>query len=302
MPSLSHEALLLLFRNRPELAPELLRDALHVLLPSYTEVRLESAELTDVLPAEYRADLVVLLVEGRPVLGIVVEVQLQRDERKRFTWPVYVAGLRARLACPACVLVVTPNEAVADWCRVAIDLGPGGGLSPLVIGPATVPVIHDVALAERDPELAVLSVLAHGQEPHAEMIGRAALLAALRLSDDRQVLYSDLVFAALSQAARTALEELMAGGTYEFQSEFAKKHQAKGRDEGRAEGRVEGRVEGRAKGRAEGRAEAVLDVLEARGIRVSEDARSRILACTDAAQLAAWVRKAVAVASVEELF
>src|SRR5215472_8191035 len=235
MPSLSHEALLLLFRNRPELAPELLRDALHVSLPAYSEARLESADLTDVSPAEYRADLVILLVDGRPVLGIVVEVQLQRDDRKRFTWPVYVAGLRARLGCPACVLVVTPTDAVADWCGAPIDLGPGATLTPLVIGPASVPVIEDAAIADRDPELAVLSVLAHGQKPHAERIGRAALLATLGLSDERQVLYSDLVFAALSQAARTALEDLMAGGNYEFQSEFAKKHQAKGRAEGQAE-------------------------------------------------------------------
>jgi hypothetical protein len=32
--------LLLLFRNRPALAPELLREALQVALPSYSEVRL----------------------------------------------------------------------------------------------------------------------------------------------------------------------------------------------------------------------------------------------------------------------
>jgi hypothetical protein len=38
MPSQLHEALLLLFRNRPSLAPESLREALHVELPSYTEV------------------------------------------------------------------------------------------------------------------------------------------------------------------------------------------------------------------------------------------------------------------------
>src|SRR5215472_11955755 len=181
MPSLSHEALLLLFRNRPELAPELLRDALHVSLPAYSEARLESADLTDVSPAEYRADLVILLVDGRPVLGIVVEVQLQRDDRKRFTWPVYVAGLRARLGCPACVLVVTPTERVASWCREPIELGPGGTFSPLVVGPASVPVIDDVAAAERDPELAVLSCIAHGSEPHAEVLGRSALLAVLRL-------------------------------------------------------------------------------------------------------------------------
>ena len=50
----------------------------------------------------------------------------------------------------------------------------------------------------------------------AEVLGRAALLATLRLSDERQVLYSDLVFAALSEAARAALEDLtgtpMTGG------------------------------------------------------------------------------------------
>src|SRR5260370_12503810 len=220
MPSLSHEALLRLFGNGPELAPGLLRDARHLTLPAYSEVRLEWADLTDVSPAEYRADLVILLVEGKPVLGIVVEVQLQRDDRKRFTWPVYVTGLRARLACPACVLVVTPTDPVAEWCRTPIDLGPGGNLTPWVIGPTSVQIINHVDAANRDPELAVLSVLAHGQEAHAEFIGRAALLATLGLSDDRQVLYSDLVFAALSQAARTALEDLMTGCEYEFQSAF----------------------------------------------------------------------------------
>jgi hypothetical protein len=82
------------------------------------------------------------------------------------------------------------------------------------------------------------------------------------------------------------LEELMAGGNYEFQSEFAKKHQAKGR----------------AEGEAKGRAEALLTLLEARGLRASDEARARILACSDGAQLDAWIRKAVSVATVDELF
>jgi hypothetical protein len=278
MPSLQHEALLLLFRNRPELAPELLRDVLQIALPAYTEARIESAELTDVKPAEYRADLVVLLVDGKPVLAIVVEVQLSPKPEKRLSWPVYVTGLRARLGCPACVLVVTATESVARWCREPIEIGPGNVFSPLVVGPASVPVVEDVAVAECDPELAVLSVMAHGHEAHAERIGRAALLATLRLSDERQLLYSDLVFAALSEAARAALEDLMAGGTYEFQSDFARKHQAKGR------------------------AEALLAVLEARGLRASEDARARILACADTTQLDVWIRKAISVRAVDELF
>jgi hypothetical protein len=75
MPGLSHEALRALFENRPSLAPELLRSALDVPVPSWTEARLQSADLTDIVPTEYRADLVVLLVEEKPVLAIIVEVQ-----------------------------------------------------------------------------------------------------------------------------------------------------------------------------------------------------------------------------------
>jgi hypothetical protein len=112
MPSQLHEALLQLFRNRPVLAPELLRNALHLDLPSYTDVRIDSADLTEVQPAEYRADLVVLLLDGEPVLGIVVEVQLSPDERKRFVWPAYVTNLRARLECPVCLLVVAGDESL----------------------------------------------------------------------------------------------------------------------------------------------------------------------------------------------
>ncbi len=84
MPSMLHEALLQLFRNRPALAPELLREALRVELPEYSEARIDSAELNQIQPTEYRADLVVLLLRGNPVLGIVVEVQLAPDERKSF--------------------------------------------------------------------------------------------------------------------------------------------------------------------------------------------------------------------------
>ena len=295
MPSLQHESLLLLFRNRPELAPELLRDVLHVEVPAYSEARVESAELTDVNPAEYRADLVVLLVDGKPVLGIVVEVQLGEDPRKRFTWPVYVAGLRARLKCPACVLVVTPTEAMARWCRRADRYRPGQHVPaarhrPVRRSPSSTTWRRpSVTRSSRSSQL-----IAHGHEARAEVLGRAALLGMLRLSDERQVLYSDLVFAALSEAARAALEDLMASGNYEFQSDFAKKHQAKGR--------AEGEVKGEAKGRAEGRAEALLAVLEARGLRASDEARARILACTDVAQLDAWIRKAISVSSVNELF
>lgn len=104
-------------------------------LPSYSEARIESADLTDVQPAEYRADLVVLLRDDAPVLGIVVEVQLSIDERKQYAWPVYAVGLRARMRCPVCLLVVTPNEPVVSWAARRIALGGDSWFTPIVLGP-----------------------------------------------------------------------------------------------------------------------------------------------------------------------
>jgi hypothetical protein len=236
MPSRLHEALLLLFRNRPELAPGLLRDALHVTLPQYAEARIESAELTDVQPAEYRADLVVLLYDNKPVLGIVVEVQLAADEHKRYAWPVYATGLRARMRCPVCILVVTAQESVVRWAGNPIELGGGNAFRPFVIGPSGVPIITDAARAIAEPELAVLSAMAHGRSADPDMavqVAAAAMAASLGLDPDRSVLYFDLVYASLSDAARASLQA-MDPAKYEFQSEFAKRYLSQGRAEGEA--------------------------------------------------------------------
>jgi len=289
MPSYKHQALIELFRNCPELAAKLLRDVLRVAVPAYCEARVESADVTDLKTAERQADLVVRFRNEETVLAAAVEVQLWRDAKKRRRWPSYAIGLSDRFECPACVLVITVDEKTARWCREPIEIGPGNVFVPLVIGPERVPVVTSVTEAERDPELAILSALAHGKGPHAEQVGHAALRSTLRLPADQQLVYCDLILAALTDAARTALENLMRS-RYEYQSDFAKKYFS------------EGRAEGEAKGRAEGEAKALLAVLQARGVPVSDEARGRILACTDAAQLDAWVRKAVAVASADELF
>lgn len=287
---MTHESLVQLFRDRPELAPEMLRDALGVAIPEYTEVRIESSDFTETVSTEYRADLVVLLVEGKPVLGIVLEVQLAPKARKRFTWPVYVAGLRARLECDACVLVVTPSSEVARWAAEPIALGPGGSLVPLVLGPDAVPAVRDVDAARREPELAVLSAMAHGEDADAERaatIALAALVACLDLDAERATLYADVVRSALGDAARAALETMMQSPERrEFQSEFARKYVAVGK----------------AEGKAEGEAQAVLAVLEARGLAVTAEQRERITACTDLAVLEGWIRHAVTAGSVDDLF
>lgn len=291
MPSLSHEALLVLLRNRPELVPELLREALGVELPAYTQVRVESADLTEVVPTEYHADLVVLLIDGRVVLASVVEAQLSKDERKRYTWPMYVASVRARFECPALVLVVTPSVEVARWAAEPLALGPGAWLTPLVLGPDRVPVVTDSTRTRAEPELGVLSAMAHGRGPVDQAV-QVALAAAsgLRAVEDRDsfVLYWDLILASLSEAARKAFE--MLPESYEFQTESIRKSIEKGRVEGKIEGKIEGK------------AAAVCAILEARGLSLSDQQRERILETTDLETLDRWVRRAATIASADQLF
>ncbi|MGH8930558.1 MAG: hypothetical protein ACRDZO_08000 [Egibacteraceae bacterium] len=275
-------------RRRPTLAIELLSGALGVELPGFDQARVESGEFTDLGPTEYRADTVVVLsAAGCPVAGVVVEVQLSRDPHKRWSWPVYAVTLRARLRCPVLLLVVCVDAATAAWCAAPIALGyPGDRVTPLVLGPRQAPVVTDAGRAAQMPELAVLSALAHGGDPARRGV-LDALVAGLRAVDEeRGTLYADLVLDALPQAARRYLEELMATGTYEYQSEFIRRFVGQGRTEGKAEGK----------------AEALLAVLDARGIDVPAEARDRITGCTGLRQLDAWIRRAATAATVEDLF
>jgi len=294
MPSMAHEILVDLFKCRPSLAAELLDEVLGVPLPAYTEARVTSADLTEIQPAEYRADLVVLLLEGSTAVRVViVEVQLAMDPRKRFSWPAYAMGARAAHVCPVSLLVVAPDPAVSAWCAEPIDTGiPGFVLCPPVLHRTAVPVVTDLEEASRRPELGVLSVMAHGETEQGPTIAAAVLPAIRALDDDRGRLYYDLVYNSLNDAARRALEAMMKG--YEYQSDFAKKYVA----QGRVEGRVEGRAEGRTEGRTEEAARALLTVLRVRGLTVPDSFRERILAQKDPERLERWLEKAAVASSV----
>jgi hypothetical protein len=127
---------------------------------------IDSADFTNIQPAEYRADLVILLLKEAPVMGIIVEVQLKRDDDKGYAWPAYVFNLRSRLRCPAWVLVIAPDESVGRWALRAIDgVGNSCRFAPWVLGLSGVPEITDEERALHDPELAVLSAMAHGRDP-----------------------------------------------------------------------------------------------------------------------------------------
>jgi hypothetical protein len=281
MVSMRHESLVDLFKNRPSLAAEILVEVLNVALPAYSEARLVSIDLTETQPAEYRADAVVLLLDGNePVRVIIVEIQLKKDEDKRYTWPAYVTVSRDQHRCPVDLLVLAPDPAVAAWCAEPIELGvPGFVLRPPVLRREAIPVVTDPAEAARRPELGVLSAMAYGETKEGATIAGAVLPAIRALDDERARFYYDLVYNSLGGAARRALEAMMKG--YEYQSDFAKKYVAQGR--------------------VEEAARAVLTALRVRGIAVPEAARERILAEKSPECLESWLERAIIATSITEV-
>jgi hypothetical protein len=192
MPSRLHESHLLLFRNQPALAAELMRSVLHLRLPQYREAQILSADFTDIQPAEYRADMAIQLRDEDTVFGIVLEVQLSQDRRKRFVWPAYVSLLRARLECPVELLVVTPDESVARWAAQPIEIGRLNTFTPIVVSPSAIPALVDEEVARANPQLAVLSAMAHGCDENIDRAARIALCAHAAISgldSDRSKLY-----------------------------------------------------------------------------------------------------------------
>jgi hypothetical protein len=130
--------------------------------------------------------------------------------------------------------------------------------------------------------LAVLSAMAHGGMPGGQAVLDAMFAGLTAVDHDRASLYADVVLTVLPAAAREYLEALMTTATPQYQSDFAKRYFGQGE--------------------AQGKAQAVLAFLEARGLKISDEARDRISSCTDLDQLDAWVRHAVTVDKVDELF
>jgi len=123
-----------------------------------------------------------------------------------------------------------------------------GGLHqfrPYVLGPSGIPEVTNESQALDNPELAVLSAMAHGRDANVERaleIAFVAQKASVGLDADRCRIYCDLIRNSLGKAARSALKK-MDPQKYVFQSDFARKYIALGRKEGVAEGAAQGRAE-----------------------------------------------------------
>ena len=285
MPSSVHDALNALFRNRPTLAAELMRDVFDIDLPSDTlvEVAPTHPRGMPVLDREHDGFFTVGR-RGKPIHGVVVEFQQSLCEEDRQSWARRSAAFWLRLNQPVLLLVFAPDPRVATWAaQPVVTTLPGYMVHPLVIGPEQIKPITDPAEAADCLELAVLSVMTHGED---RAVIETFMEALSKVDEDLGVRYYEYAYRLASPDARRVMEEIMSSATWPIHSPFAREHFAKGR----------------AAGLAEGRARAVLSVLRARAVAVTDDALTAITSCANQEQLDEWAHRAATALTIDELF
>lgn len=277
-----HQIYAELFSDAPDMAVAFLRD-LGVEVPKYDRSELTSCDLGHVDPVERRSDVAIMLrgkVGDDPfgnLMGVVVEVQRDEKERKRFTWPEYVSALRSKNECPVTLLVICPRQHVADWYDEPIPFGhPGFVLRPIVLGPDRIPVVTDPEEVGRQPTLGVLSAAAHG--PAEPDVIKALHRGLDSVDPEMATKYIGYALHLLTDSTgQRALEELMMTDTYEYTSAWAESL------------------------RAEGKADMLLRLLQSKGIELTEETRDRILRCEAPDQLDLWFDRALAHTPVDRL-
>ena len=296
MPSIAHEAPIELIRQHPWLAAELVQRVTDIPLPSDDKVRvtLGTVDASSVIPSEFRADITVVVSDkgtGDPLLLIIVESQGRSSSTKKFSWPAYLGNLREAHRCESAVLIVVCwDETEAGKCRRAIPMGhPGYTLVPIVIGPHSSP-----GLDGSSPWLTILAGAIGAIDMETDGGRRTVLEAIAATGVDTPGIrnLTTLILAAVSEAARERLEEMMK--TSPFRSEFFEGIL----DEGIRQG-IEKGIE---QGKARGEAAALLKLLKARGVDLTEKQHDAVASSTDLQEIDRWFDRALTATSADDVF
>jgi len=276
MPSPAHETLAALLCARPTLLNDILA-ALGRPQVAPGMVAQDSA-LRLVNPLVVRPDTVFLDTSAERGPWAVVDIQLGVDPEKQHRWPAAAGVLLDTRGCMGDVLVITHDAAVARWAdTVARVVGPAGTelwLRPVVIRLTLAEV--DALLAAGKPELAVVASWAvHDQTGRRAKAVVRRTVQAINAEPDpetrREMLRAMISF--LGDTLAQEVEEfLMTPLKIQDSPVYTRIVRA-------LEARGEAR--GQARGAAEEASRMLLRALDRRGVAVDDDARARVLACTD---------------------
>src|SRR5690606_3214290 len=109
-PSFVHQGMTKLAAEHPELWPVLLQRALGLELRGGLVVMQGPETVRQLRAPDHTADGTVVLqriCDGTLEEALVSEIQRHPDEDKQWTWPIHVAGVRARLRCSTTLVVLT---------------------------------------------------------------------------------------------------------------------------------------------------------------------------------------------------
>lgn len=305
MPSELHDTLVQLFRDQPVFIKQVINNDTRIAHEPFTHARLVSENATVLKSTERRTDATIELFNEETVarLIVVLEVQLRIDKDKLRTWPTYVCRMHEDMDCPIVLVVICTDEKTAQWASRPIEIGPvNSQITPVALGPASVPQIVDPDSAEATPEMTVLSVIMHSHTKLGTRIIDAMDMVLATIDTTRAADYTDYAMGLLRGKPRAYLEALMSTATAPYHSEFAGRFYKKGKAEGQAQGRAEGQARGRSEGRAEGQAKMLLILLDHRGIALSKTDRHKIQTCTDTDLLQTWAVRATSAETVADIF
>lgn len=258
---------------------EILR-SLGVDLPESPFIREENATFNTRPSDDLARDLVLIVgPPQQPLCGIVIEPQGDKSKN-----PVQMARYAAagwlHLKCPFHVLVVSSDPKVIEYYTRPVETAlPGYVFQAWGYGPDNVPVITDPEQVSAHPVAAAFGIAVHGHDP---AVRRAYRLGSGLIPEEYRTSYTEYTMTITPRNIRWLLEGEMNPTDWPVVSSFAKEHFGKGE--------------------IEGATQALLVVLEARGLTVTEEARERVTSCTDLDQLKAWTTKAVTAESIDEVF
>lgn len=295
MPSLKHEAPLEVIRQQPDVVADLLRRVLPQLrLPASVTGTLGSADMSQVAPAQYFADMVVVLSDqqtNKPVLAVVIEPQGRDRKTKKVSWPVYLTtAIKANKVPRAILVVICWDSREAARCRRVIPTGhPGFDLYPIVVDPRTFPSWEDAS-----PYLTILAGAAKAIDLGTPS-GRDAILAAIEqtgASHADTAALTTIILGVADAAARRELEALMASPKFHstFVDGLLQQGEEKGLEKGREEGAVTSKIED------------LIKVIKARGLELTKAQLNLVTTCADLSQLATWFDQALDAKTTDEIF
>ena len=260
------------------------------------------ARFTD--PTEVRPDVILGRDPSKP--WFMVDVQISRDGEKIFRWPLSWLLVRLERKRPGDLLVITHDPKIAEWARTGIvangTTGPMLTMHPKVL-------LLDQACVQRllkldSPWSAFAAAWTLQDAPVTEET-LAIVWAALRkideLDPELQGRMIRPIVGVLSEPINKKANENMSTQLWPNISDEQLDNSPGVRIWREAAERI-GEARGEARGEATGEARAIVLVLQARSVALSDEQRERIETCTDKALLDQWVLRAATATTADDLF